>query len=318
MSRDLALRGVAGNEMRNFLLATVVFFGGVTACKETSFMGRTKTAPYIPPPVPTPTPVYLSLNVRKMRPDAWWRTCMYVTLNGAEKAVWSGCSKGDGATAADEVIRIEANPKACNILRFYMNVHQNPVGTKCESGKTCETEAQPTCQRVSARAADRDFFVFVDALQLDPKRSSLPSKVRLTDVDVVARNQTLYETAAKNPTGAKYYRMFFEDQSNSNLRRFESESRGKDSAGRLKVADMTGIDFNDFVFDVESENVAVAIDGFMQDGNGSWAKIPCALPPPPDFVPYVETPQAQGCEVSNLQVGNKPSASPGVVGSPAK
>lgn len=184
-----------------------------------------------------------------------------------------------------------------------MNVHQNPVGTKCERGKECKTEEQPTCQRVSARPADKDFFVFVDALQLGSP-TGLPSKVRLTDVDIIARNKSLFEEASKNKTGAKYYRMFFEDQSNSNLARYDSESRGLDEAGRAKLAEATGIDFNDFVFDIESENVAVSIDGFMRDANGSWVKVPCALPPPGDFVPYVETPQAPGCETSNLQVKN--------------
>ena len=260
-------------------------------------------AQYVPPPPPSPTPVFLELNIRNLRPDAWWRTCLYVSVNGADdKAQRLGCSKGDGAIVANTAVRIEANPHACNTLRFFVNVHQNPVGTKCVKEKPCVTEESPTCQRVSARQADRPFFVFIDALEL----MTLPPKVKVKDVEILKGNKELYEKARANPTGSKIVRMFFEDQSNANLAKYGDALKSKDDKTRVMAPDVTGIDFNDFVIDVDTSNVAVTIDGWLENGR----KIPCALPAPADYEPYVETTQPAGCSRSNLELGQTPPAKP--------
>lgn len=293
-------RSVGAGALSLALLASFAAFG---ACKETGFMGKTlnKPVPEKPPVHVVPTPVYLQLNVVSLRPEAWWKSCLYVSVNGNDdQAVALGCNKDPGVKGRQ--VAVPVNPKSCNSLRFFVNIHQNTI--KCERGKPCPTSEQPTCQRVNIRPRDSKFFVILDALQL----GALDRRVDVRDREIANANKQVFAEAQKNATTMKYIRMFFEDQSDDALAKYEADIGSKDAATRLAAGEKYGVDFNDYIFDVVAKDVAVTVEG---------TNIPCALPQSEPIKPYVPK-SSEGCSVNNLAtVAAKPTAVPVASAAPA-
>jgi hypothetical protein len=265
-----------------------------SACKEVKFQGTKREAPFVPTAPAQPTPVFITLNVTKLPPEAWWKSCLYVSVNGKDdNAVSIGCNRDD--TAEGRSIAIPADPKACNTLRFFMNVHQNKPGTRGAPGSPPPAEENPTCQRIASRNEDKSFFVIVDALTI----GNLDKRVKMTEPKL---NSDLFAKAQQNAQTMKFIRMFFEDADDASMEEYTRDIASSDAKKRLEAPDKYGIDFNDFVFDIEAKDVAVTVEG---------SGIPCALPPPANLAALVAK-SPPGCRVNNLKAGPKtPSGATG-------
>jgi len=298
-------RGVA----RSLLLALAATLG-LLACKQSSFTGLRQVTPIAEPepsaaPSPPP-PALLQLNVVTLNPEAWWKSCLFVSVNGDdERAVSLGCNKD--ANVKGRTVSVPVNAKSCNSLRFFIDIHQNTKN--CSGVKDCPTSATPTCRRVNIRPLDKEHFVIVDGLQI----GALDKRVRVTDPEVAQSNRDIFTKAQTDAAHTKYIRMFFEDMSDDNLVKYKVDASSADAKVRLAAETKWGIDFNDYVFDVIAKDIAVTVEG---------TNIACALPQTEPIKPYVEKSPA-GCKSNALIAGPAtapeappaPAAPPGAKGS---
>ena len=267
-------------------LCLMLFVG----CKKTDFTGTFKSKDWPAPLPPVPTPVFLTLNVISVRPDAWWKNCLYVIANGDEKnAYYIGCNKE--ANIAGKQVGIVARPEHCNSLRFVANVHQNVQ--PCSKGSDCIISETPTCQRQSQRTKDKPFFVFSRGESL----GNLDKRVSQEDKVIAKKNMELSDRASKVDASLKLIRMFFEDQDDMALTLFEKDRQSPDWKVRAGAREATGIDFNDMIFDLEVQRLDVAIEG---------TDIACTKPLPPDYVP--PPPNEGGCTINGLRPVNSESS----------
>jgi hypothetical protein len=264
----------------NIFLTLFLYLG----CKETRFSGWLKPQEAVPLPPPPPTPVFLKLNVISVRPDAWWKNCLYVIHNGNESSAYKiGCSKDTGLIGKEIVI--QAFPENCNSLRFVVNVHQNT--NNCSKASECVLSESPTCQRSSARKKDAPFFLFSEARKLN----QIDKKVSLEDRFVFDSNAKLFEKAQMVDSSVRILRMFFEDQDDKNLKQFEQDRQSADGNVRASARERLGIDFNDVIFDLETQRIDVAVEG---------TEFGCTKPLPVSFKP-AENLDGGGCEINNLR-----------------
>jgi hypothetical protein len=223
--------------VKSCYLFTILSFC-VLSCKDNLFTG-TKQVPQLAPPAPPPPPP-LELKVVGLRPKALWKTCLYVALNGNEKEAHEiGCNKDSNLMG--KTISLPADPKACNTLRFIANIHHNA------EAKTV------SCQRNMGREFDRQYFVAADLRLIRGVSTKVKVEGNLDEIQKAGQKaQTL---------NSKIIRLFIEDQVDAKLQKFVELAKGATLAEIEASRNKTGIDFNDFVIDINALNIPVTVEG---------------------------------------------------------
>jgi hypothetical protein len=224
-------------KISKIILFNALLFFVFNNCKDNIFTG-TKNIPQF---VPSPSPVLpLELKVTGLTPSALWKSCLSVVLNGnQEDMVKIGCNKEENLVG--KVVELKTTSKGCNNLRFMFEVTQT------------KGAAQTTCVRNTSLEFDRQFFVASDLRLI----RSVPAKVKIQG----SLNEIQMQGQRAQVENAKIIRVFFEDQTNSNLQKFLSSVKGASLAQIELARTKTGIDFNDFVVDINSKNIPVSIEG---------------------------------------------------------
>lgn len=207
-----------------------------------------KTEPTVP----------ISLKLLQTSPESWSKNCVSVSIVGSEGAEKNlGCNKD--AQIGSEV-SLDAKPDVCNVLRFKFSVYRNK-GT-CVSGQACagKYDATPDWVRDSSDAQGLKYLKTRDAANMMPLDASIQIRANGDKSEDQMRGEyTAAQKAAQDfvkIAGNRWLRVFFEDQSDTNLAAWEAD------AGNWQKY---GVDFNDFVFDLKSEGVKFKVEGSTID-----------------------------------------------------
>jgi hypothetical protein len=205
-------------------------------------------APTAVPTAPPPERI-IRLTVAQVQPESWWNSCLYLKINDGNE-VPVGC--GQDAGQIGKVIELPARKDFCNLLKVRM-----AVTTGCPQNN-CVVK---TWNRESTLAADKSFFKFVEGPKMFPADADIRPEASVAAALEATSKQA--DTYVKAQVGNTWLRMWFEDQTENNYSLWQAD--------KTKWQE-TGIDFNDYVFDLKGENVAFTVDG---------SGLPCvALPPP--------------------------------------
>ena len=271
---------------KSILSVTLASLGTATACSSTLFTGTTppvprKPAAIAPPekdghltpaptPVPSPAPtpiitivptpvatpiivptVPLNLSVERLKSASWWKNCLTVTLNDQVKQI--GCNKDQNVLG--KVVTFEAFKfPACNTLKVSILTFKNQgeiCSNRLKQGLGCEGpySETPSWIRNTNQPTDKQFFKVYDATNIAKADKLIDSGYNFADL----QKNFLAFVSGKPHT---WLRVFFEDQSDTNLAAWEA-----DTGNWQKY----GVDFNDFVFDLKSEGVKFKVEGSTID-----------------------------------------------------
>ena len=253
------------------LVILLVAFG----CKNTNFAGVKLAQPAGPPP-PTPPPV-LWLQAFQLNPDAQWKSCLWVTVNGDEKG-WvqlacnndkeaPNCNKDDRSGC--KKVPLPVAPNACNTMRVKIQVYRN----LCPDVKTCAKPYAdaPEFERSTANPDDKKFFKIYDARTianpqvLDPLVKSSTNPAELAGVQDLA-----IKTAASE--GRRWFRMYFEDADDGKYAKYlqaktnpsaatAAVMAGKDGKPPQTAEQLFGMDYNDYSLDLIGLNIPMTVEG---------------------------------------------------------
>jgi hypothetical protein len=233
--------------------------------------GAGPSIPATPSPVPTPERI-IRLNVAQVQPDAWWNSCLFLTIN-QEPEVAVGC--GFDKRQIGKVIDLPAKKDFCNVIKLRMN-----VTTGCPPEYTCDSRIW---DRKTGIEAERKFFKFVEGRKMFPADPDIhPEESVAASLEATAKQADAYQKAQ---SGNTWIRMYFEDQTEARYASWQAEkSRWREF----------GIDYNDYAIDLKGENVDFTIEGSgvaCQPATG--AAQPAAGQPPAAQPPAAQPPAAQ-------------------------
>lgn len=242
--------------------------------RETDGPGNPPASP-VPPPVtivdppgpsPTPTstvvppqgtPVEVELKVLTLKPDAWWKSCLSAGFVGGstDKLTLIGCNK-DNDVQTGTTKTLTGYSGKCNTLRFVVQIYRNQ-GSECETNLARDPKAvcmgpysaKEDFTRSTQVASGSTFFKFYDARKQNPLDSLI-----LLSSDLKARIDADEKSAPafSQNSANRWIRAFFEDQPE------ESIASTRADASR---AEALGVDYNDFIFDVQAKNLKIAVEG---------------------------------------------------------
>lgn len=205
----------------------------------------------VAPPAPAAVSVKpISLKVIQVNPEAWWKTCLSVSFADDPATVAPkeiGCNKN--SQIGTEVV-LQAKASVCNSLRLTFKVYKNKDA--CVAGQPCNSTYgdTPDWIRTTSEAATLPFFKIREAANMLPLEGSI--KLR-SDAQTTEFTETQKVAAESQKTaGRTWVRVLFEDQSDANYALWQEKPEDWQNQG---------IDFNDYIFDVKSENVKLKIEG---------------------------------------------------------
>jgi hypothetical protein len=197
-----------------------------------------------------PTPETVRIDLLGLNHESWNKVCLYISANNGPYSKLA-CNKQDN-TPPKQFLEFRAGTSRCVSLNFRLEVFAFTESCLGKDPEQCATAPQPDPIRHANAQADRGFFRFLSAneinqtsLQANNIQSDLLSD---SDLQTLATESTEWLQASE---GRQWYRMFVEDQSDANMNRF------------LETGDAatTGIDFDDFVIDIRAIDVNFEVQG---------------------------------------------------------
>lgn len=188
-------------------------------------------------------PDVIHLQAIRRNHEAWWKTCFFaqVTANGyTSQRVPLGCNKD---TTPPTFIDLPAKKGACNLIWIQAETTRQVLGT-C-GAKPCEYDTSPDYYVSSVGAGYQKYFMFRGS---DVKSvlgyAGFQRLLHLTATQQSELNEVVAGASAAKAAGQNWARIYYEDQSLTNVTKYVSAGDWQQSAwGAL------GIDYNDYVLD---------------------------------------------------------------------
>ena len=176
---------------------------------------------------------------------------MTVTLGNQTKTI--GCNK-DPLAQGKIVWFIADKPPLCNILKAHISTFK-PTDASVQCKARAALNPPQMCigpyasvadqTRTPSNSGEKQFFTSYDYSSISNLNPLIKAHF---DFNALAKNMAAYRKNGEN----RWIRTFFEDQSSSNL----DAVRADNSLWHDK-----GIDFNDYIFDIQAEGAKVEIEG---------------------------------------------------------
>lgn len=201
------------------------------------------------PSIP-PNKVAVQLRVAQLNFEAWWKNCLIVTIGSDTKEV--GCNK---TTPLNTVVEFLADKGVCNPMVVRVQTYF-PVAGACSAGQLCNGpyNAAVDLDRRSSEISSSVFFKAYD-------RNNIMNRDPLIGIqDSTADIKKEMDAFSSKAPLSRWVRVYFEDQKRSNLDEVAANPTN------FALRESRGIDFNDYVFDVQAQGVEYFIDGLEPMG----------------------------------------------------
>jgi hypothetical protein len=217
------------------------------------------------PPRPTPppgqvVPEAIEIEVLQSSSESWWRNCLLARTPHSEGWVQISCNKGANSNTTSAFL--PGIHGTCNAVSIRMETYRN-IGSECSQreqlGLPCEgpyplvpdVVSEPGLDASSTSPSKSTPFALYhadNASDPDPLIRSYKDW-QVPDFSVMAAYMRAW--LGKNPRN-RWFRFFFEDQRPSSI----SSARAQPD-----LADDLGVDYNDYVVDIQSNNIEIGIAG---------------------------------------------------------
>lgn len=210
------------------------------------------------PSEPKLLPQGISLHVVAMDSESWWKNCLYARTPYGGDWVLVSCNKGAGPGT----VTLAGMQGTCTDIEIRMDIFKN-------LGETCNLNAKNglPCNGPYANAPDWSVTpnLTVNA-EHEPSQFSLLDLGNISTPDPLIRPnggwtlpnfEQLHQEMSqwkKKGFGNEWFRVFFEDQPSHKIR--DAETYASD-------AWTLGVDYNDYVFDIKTENLDIGIKGAL-------------------------------------------------------
>lgn len=242
------------------------------ACNKSVTYGKKKaqekpSAPAAPPSVadvqpkepekPVVPDTKLSLTINRVNSLSWWKVCLeawVVEFPNSRKAV--GCNTDENA--AQQTLELDGSTRQCNTLALSFTVFKNKEPCTADA-RSCSHQNEPSHIRSTSNPDDQKFFKAASVFGL-----TFPfARDDLKAIVIPEASQAEYAGFANltGSAGENRFRVFFEDQVETTYAAWQA---GGD-------ARKNGIDFFDYVIELQSISAPVALEGN--------SAIACAQPP---------------------------------------
>lgn len=210
-----------------------------------------KTPPGQEKPTVPPGKVAIKLEVIQLNYEAWWKNCLTVTLGNQSKTI--GCNK-DPLAQGKVVWFIADKPPICNVLKVNISTFKPTDGSvQCKARaalnppQMCVGPYAPVADqtRTPSNSGEKQFFASYDYSTIGNLNPLIKANF---DFNALVKNMAEYRKNGDN----RWIRTFFEDQSSTNLQAVRNDN---------SLWHDKGIDFNDYIFDIQAEGAKVEIEG---------------------------------------------------------
>lgn len=203
----------------------------------------------------------IQLTIVQTPSESWWKNCLQARTQVSTGWTPVACNKEAGATG--KTVNLPGLEGQCNSIELRVDTFKN-MGSACQPGLPCNGPypSAPDFSRLpQAEPIHFQIYGAETIRQPDPLIRSNASWP-LPDFNQLADQMAAYRGAGK---ANQWLRVFFEDQPAARI------SGVRD--GRLNAQD-SGIDFNDYVFDIKGENIRFTIEGNPVQGSETGSECP--------------------------------------------
>jgi hypothetical protein len=197
----------------------------------------------------------IQLTIVQAPSESWWKNCLLARTQMSNDWTLVACNKD--ASLGGKTVNLPGLQGQCNIIEMRIETYKN-LGDACKPGQPCKGPYPMTPHSDRSPVSDPENFRIYDSSsvgQPDPLIRSnanwqIPDFVRLSE------EMTFYRGMSN---ANQWLRIFFEDQAADRIVGVRE--------GHLS-AEGSGIDFNDYVFDIKGENISFVVQSANMTGSG--------------------------------------------------